>query len=191
MHAKFGGKLLHAKMIGGIHRHHHVGDSDSQPLFAQEANGIDGALERMRQLGDGIVNLGTVRVHANLNRVHGQFAKSPGFLFMDHDRVGLDLHVEHETARVFDKLKEVAAHKDLAAAESKKKNASLGELVEDVLDFRGRHLAVVVVIEIAMHTALVAAIGDVQVHGERHAQVECLLADFTHQAHRAVSAARG
>jgi hypothetical protein len=46
---------------------------------------------------------------------------------------------------------------------------------------------VIVMIEIAMHAALVAAIGDIQVHGDGHAQVERLLAHFTHQAHQGVS----
>src|ERR1700694_2273158 len=98
----------------------------------------------MRQLGDGIVNFGTMRVNADLNRVHAQFADSPRFLFVDHHRVGFDLDVEHEAPGVFDNLKEVAAQKHLAAAESDKKNAGPGQLIEDVLDFGGRHLAVVV-----------------------------------------------
>jgi hypothetical protein len=116
---------------------------------------------------------------------------SPRFLFVDHDRVGLDLDVEHETACVFDNLKEVAAHKNFAAAERDKENACLGQLIEGVLDFGGGHLAVIVVIEITMHAALVAAIGDVHVHGDGHAQVKCFLAYISHQAHQGVSEARG
>src|SRR3984893_4463573 len=102
----------------------------------------------MRQLGDGIVNFGTMRVNADLNRVYAQFADSPSFLFVDHHRVGFDLDVEHETPRVFDNLKEIAAQKHLAAAEGDKENAGLGQLIEHVLNFGGRHLAVVVMIEI-------------------------------------------
>src|SRR5271157_2635683 len=132
-----------------------------------------------------------MRVHADLDGIYGQFANSPRFLFVDHDRVGLDLDVEHETPRVFDKVKEVAAHKNLAAAEGEKENACFGQLIEHVLDFGGRHLAVVVVIEITMHAALVAAIRDVQVHGDGHAQVKCFLAYFTHQAHQGASEESG
>src|SRR5450759_496405 len=132
-----------------------------------------------------------MRVHADLNRVHVQFANSPRFLFVDHHRVGLDLHVEHETPGVFDNLKEVAAHKNLAAAESEKENACRGQLIEHVLDFCGRHLAVVVVIEITMHAALVAAICNIHVHGDGDAQVKCFLAYFTHQAHRGASEPSG
>ena len=182
MHAEFGGQFLHSGMIGGIHGHQHVGDGHLQPLFAQEANGLDGSLERVRQLGDGIVNFGTMRVDADLDGVHVQFADSPRFPFVDHDRVGLDLDVEQETPGVLDQFKEVAAHKDLAAAEGEKENARLGQLIEHIFDFGGRHLAVVVVVEITMHAALVAAIRDVQVHGEGHAQLKGFLAHLTHQA---------
>src|ERR1035441_10932000 len=125
-----------------------------------------------------------MRVDADLNRVYAQFADSPRFLFVDHHRVGLDLNGEHEPPGVFDKLKEVAAQEDLAAAESEKENACLGQLIEHVLDLGGRHLAVVVVIEITMHAALVATIRNIHVHGEGHAQVKCLLAYFAHQAHQ-------
>src|SRR5450759_4014835 len=111
-----------------------------------------------------------MRVDADLYGVHAQFADSPRLLFVDHNRVGLDLDVEPETPRVFDNLYEVAAQEDLAAAESQKENACLGQLIERVLDFGGRHLAVVVVIEITMHAALVAAIRDI--HALRWA---CLL----------------
>ena len=132
-----------------------------------------------------------MRVDADLDRVDVQLANSPRFFFVDHHRVGLDLDVEHETPRVFDNLKEVAAHEDLAAAEGEKENAGFGQLIEHALDFGGRHLAVVVVIEITMHAALVAAISDIHVHGDGHAQVKCLLAYFTHQAHQVASEARG
>ena len=191
LHAEFGGKFLHPAVIGRIDRHQHIGDSHAQPLFAQKANGFDGALERVRQLGDGIVHFGTMRVDADLDRVYVQGADSPCFLFVDHDRVGLDLDVEHETPGVFDNLKEVAAQEDFAAAESEKKNACLGQLIEHVLDFGGRHLAVVVVIEITMHAALIAAIRDIHVHGEGDAQIKCFLAYFGHQGHQGASAASG
>src|SRR5713226_4989796 len=107
-----------------------------------------------------------MRVHADLDRVYAKIADPQRFLFVDHNRVGLDLDVKHETPRVFDNLKEVAAHEDLAAAESDKENACFGQLIEHVLDFCGRHLAVVVVIEITMHTTLVAAIRNIHVHGD-------------------------
>ena len=178
-------------MIGGIRGHQDIGDGDAQPLFAQEANGLDGALKRMRQLGDGIVNFGAMRIDADLNRIDAQLAKSLRFLLVDHDRVGLDLDVEHEAPRVFDNLKEVAAHKNLAAAERDKENAGFGQLIKCVLDFSGRHLAVVVVIEITMHAALVAAIRDIHVNREGYAQIKGFLAHFTHQAHQGVSDASG
>src|SRR5208282_4820281 len=112
---EFGGQFFHPKMIGRIDRHHYVGDGDAQALFAQEADGLNGALERVRELGDGIVNFRTMRIDTDLDGVHVQLTDSARFRFVDHDRVGLDLDVEHKTPGVLDKLKEVAAHKDLAA----------------------------------------------------------------------------
>ena len=102
----------------------------------------------------------------------------------------LILTLNMQTARVLENLKEVAAHENFAAAEGEEENAGLGQLIEHVFDFGGGHLAVIVVIEITMHAALVAAIRDVQMHGEGHAQIERLLAHLAHQAHRAVSAVK-
>src|ERR1035438_8570607 len=102
-------------------------------------------------------------------------------------RSGLDLHVEQQPPRIFDKFQKVAAHKNLAAAEREKENAGLGQLIEHALDFGGRHLAMIVVIQIAMHAALIAAIRDIHVDGEGHAEVKRLLPYFGHQAHRGAS----
>ena len=83
MHAEFGGQFLHSDVIGRIRRHQHIGDGDSQALFTQEANGCDGALERVRQLGDGIVHFGAMRIDADLDGVDAQFADSARFLFVE------------------------------------------------------------------------------------------------------------
>src|SRR5438132_1419843 len=69
-------------------------------------------------------------------------------------------------ASVLDDLQEVLPHKDLAAAEDQEEDAGLGELIEHVLDLGGGHLALVVVVEITVHAALVAAVGDVDMNAE-------------------------
>jgi hypothetical protein len=53
-------------------------------------------------------------------------------------------------------------------------------LIEDAFDLRRRHLPMVVVIEITMHAALVAAVSHVHMNGYRDAEVERLLTDIAH-----------
>src|ERR1700690_1254006 len=85
---------------------------------------------------------------------------------------------------MFEDFEKVATHEHLAATEREKENSGLRQLIENALDFRSGQFTVVVVIEIAMHAALVAAIRDIQMDGERDAQVKRLLTYFRHQAHR-------
>jgi hypothetical protein len=63
---------------------------------------------------------------------------------------------------MFKDFKKIPAHQNFAAAQGQVENSGVGHLVEEVLDFRGVHFAVIVVIEIAMDAALVAAVGQVQ-----------------------------
>src|ERR1017187_2751077 len=60
----------------------------------------------------------------------------------------------------------------------------MGELFEHIDDFRRRHLAVIVVIEIAMHAALIAAVGDIEVNAEGQAQVQRFLIHLSTKCHR-------
>ena len=53
---------------------------------------------------------------------------------MDHDRVGLDLDVEQPEPGVLQQIKEIAPHKDFAAAERQEENARFRELIEYTLD---------------------------------------------------------
>jgi hypothetical protein len=117
LHSEFGGKFLDAKVIRRIRGHEHISDAYAEPLLAQETNSRDGALEGMGQLGNGIMHFGTMRVNADLNGVDVELADSSRFFFVDHDRVGLDLDVEHQTPGVFHDFKKVAAQEDFAAAE--------------------------------------------------------------------------
>ena len=56
--------------------------------------------------------------------------------------------------------------------------AGIRHLVEKVLDFRGRHFSVIVVVEVAMNTSLVAAIGQIQLHAQRNVQFKGLSGHF-------------
>src|SRR5271169_5961005 len=79
---------------------------------------------------------------------------------------------------------------NLGRAEGENEDAGLGHLVEQVLDFCRGHLAVVVMIEIAMHAALIAAIGQVELNAERNVRLQRLSGHFLQEsAHRASPAA--
>ena len=71
-------------------------------------------------------------------------------------------------AGVLEQFEEILAQENFAAAQGQDEDAGLGHLVEQVLDFGGGHLAVIVVIEIAMDAAFVAAVGEVELDAERN-----------------------
>ena len=97
------------------------------------------------------------------------------------DRVGLQLDVELQRAGIRQQLEEVLAQQQLAAAEREEQRAGGGELIEDVLDFRRGHLAVVVVIQVAVDAALVAPVGEIEVHRQRNAGVERPIPHVLHE----------
>ena len=81
--------------------------------------------------------------------------------------------------------------KIFAAAQGEKKYAGIGKLIEHSLDLGRGHLAVVVVVKIAVHAAFVAAIGDIEMNGDGDAKVEGFLTGFDHQAHAEAWGAKG
>ena len=87
----------------------------------------------------------------------------------DQHRVGLDLDVELQRPRIGEQLEEVLAEQQLAAAENQEHRAGRRQLIEHVLHFGRRHLAVIVVVEIAVHATLVAAIRQIEMHRQRNA----------------------
>ena len=102
---------------------------------------------------------------------------------MNHYAIGLDLNVEKQAPGILHDFQEILAHEDLAATENEEKHAGFGELIEHVLDLGRGHLAFVVVIEIAMNAAFVAAVGDVEVNAEGNAQLHRLIVHLDQQAH--------
>jgi hypothetical protein len=102
---------------------------------------------------------------------------------VDHHAIGLDLDVEGEATGILHEFEEVPPHKHFAAAEGEEEHAGFRQLIQNAFDFGGGHLAFVVVIEITMHAALVAAIGDVDVNAERNTERHRLFVHFHEQAH--------
>ena len=105
------------------------------------------------------MNFRAVRVNADLDRFDAEIAEAGRLALADQDRVGLELHAKHQAAGVFEQVEEILAQKNFAAAKGQDEDAGVGHLIEQVLDFRSGHLAMIVMIEIAVHAALVAAIG--------------------------------
>src|ERR1700731_1112456 len=134
------------------------------------------------------MNFGTVGVQAYLDLLDSQFANAPGLRFADHRAIGFHFDVEQQAARVFHDVEEIAAHEDFTTTERQEENSGIGKLIEDVFDFGRGHLAVIVVIEVAVDAAFVAPISNVQMHAERNAEAERLLIHLRQKAHRATAA---
>src|SRR5215470_16102844 len=100
------------------------------------------------------MHLGSMRVHADLYRVDSERSQALRFRRTDHYPVGLDLYVEQKLASVGHQFQEIAAQKNLAAAEGHNEHARFSQLIEDVLELGSGHLAVIVMIEITMRAAL-------------------------------------
>src|ERR1700680_1226722 len=103
-------------------------------------------------------------VDADLNRIHSQFANQRGLLFLDQDRVGLELYVESQVARAPDDREQVLAQQRLAAADGQKEDSSGSHLRHQAFDFVVGQFTQVIVVEVAMHAALVTAPGDIEVN---------------------------
>src|SRR5262245_40897944 len=101
-------------------------------------------MERPRHLGDAVVDLGPVRVDADLYRADAEIAEAVRLPLAEKNRVGLQLDVETERARVAEKLEQILAEEQLAAAEDQEERSGGRELIEHALDFGGGQLAVVV-----------------------------------------------
>ncbi len=126
---------------------------------------------------------GAVGVDGDLDLLDAELLEADGFLVADHDGVGLELDVEAEGAGVLEDLEAVAAEEGFAAGDDEEEGAAGGEFVEDALDLGGVHLALDVVVEIAVDAALVAAPGDVEVRAEGDAHCGCFLIHLIEQAH--------
>src|SRR2546430_11920819 len=64
-------------------------------------------------------------------------------------------------------LVEVRAQENLAAAEGQKQRPRACQIIQHLEALGGGQFPVVVMIEITMHAALVAAVGQVEMHAER------------------------
>jgi hypothetical protein len=111
-----------------------------------------------------------MRINADLNGFDSKIAKARRLRFADQNCIRLELDAKGESACVFKNLKEVFTQKNLATAESQNEDAGFGHLAEQMLDFGCSHLTVIVVIEITVDALLVAAVGEIELRAERHAQ---------------------
>jgi hypothetical protein len=93
--------------------------------------------QRFRQQRDGIVDCGIDGVDAHLDGINGRLCQSLGFAIANHERVRLDLNAELQRARVFQDFEKVTPHEDFAAAEAQVKDTGVGELAQDIANFRG------------------------------------------------------
>src|SRR6266481_6253950 len=125
--------------------------------------------------------IGDVRVNTDLHRLHAKNFDAVSFFFPYQHTVGLELDAESPLASMLQNLEEIAPHQYFAAADCEIEDPGICHLVEKVFDFGGAHLAVVVMIQIAMDTTLIAPIRQVQVHAQWNLQLKRLGNHFRHQ----------
>src|ERR1700731_4138320 len=128
------------------------------------------------------MNFRPMGVNADLNRLDAEFAKKIGFFFANHERVGFFFDIEHPLARMPQNIEEIHAHQDFAAAQREKEDSRLGKLIKQSLHFFKRHFSVVIMVQIAVHAALVTAIGNIQVNVEGHTEPHGPGVEFFHQS---------
>src|SRR3954469_9415854 len=129
------------------------------------------------------MHLRSMGVDADLDRLHANIPDPRRLALADHDRVRLELHAELALhAGVFENLEEIFAEKDFAATECQNEDARIGHLVEQVLDLRCGHLAVILMVEIAMNASLVTAVSQIHLHAERDILRQGLLGHLLQQS---------
>src|SRR5581483_11409879 len=84
-------------------------------------------------------------------------------------------------------FEEVHPHQDFATAQGKEERSGFGELVQHIPDFPGGHLSMIVVVEVAVHASLVAAIGDIQMNSQGDTKLQGALVHLLQQGHAASS----
>src|SRR5438552_2631983 len=95
------------------------------------------------------MNLRPARINTDLHLLHTQIPHPPRFRFADHHSVGLDSDVECQSPRVFQDLEKITPHQNFATTESQEKSPSLSQLLQNIFDLAGGHLAVIIVIQMA------------------------------------------
>ena len=179
--AQFRRQLLDSRIIIQIGAHQHVRNRDLHAPSPQQPYSRDRPLERPRQLRDRVVNLRPVRVDADLHTGQPRLRQTVRFRLPDHERVGLYLHAEHPGPRMRQDVEKIHPHQHFAAADGEEEDPGLGHLVEHVLDLGQRHLTVIIMVQIAMHAALVTAIGDIQLNADGNSQAQRGRGHFLHQ----------
>ena len=119
------------------------------------------------------MDFGAVGINADLHLFDVELAKALGLFFTNQYGVGLELDVEAQLAGMFDDFETIGPDQRLAATDREEENACGGELIEQRFNFGGVHFAVAVVIEVTVLAALIAPIGDVEMHAKRDAAAQC------------------
>ena len=129
-----------------------------------------------------------MRVDADLNLLHAETAKLRRFFLSNHHAVRFYFDIEQELSRPFYDGEKVPAHENFSAADRQKKYAGIGQLIEQFENFSRRHFAMVIMVEITMHAALVASVGNIEMDAQRYAQVERFLVHLGEKTHEVETA---
>src|SRR5262249_29716762 len=102
----------------------------------------------------------------------------------DKQRVRFQTYIEVQAPRGRKNFLEILAKKNLTPAESKEQRSAPRQLLQDVDALAGRQLAAIFMIEIAVNTTLVAAIGQIEMHTERYTTANGSRNQAVHQRRR-------
>ena len=141
---------------------------------------VDGSLQRARHLGDRVVDFWAMGIDADLHIFHAQPAQFAASFSWIRMALVLSLTVKIVRARGL-KISKSPCAAGLAAAERQQEDAGRGHLPEQAAYLIEGHLALVVVVQVAMDAALVASVGQVEMHAQRDAQRDRLGIHFLHQ----------
>src|SRR5215469_17911143 len=131
------------------------------------------------------MHLRPMGIDADLDRLHPDFSKPRRFRLANHDGVRLKLYTKLPfPAGILKDLEKVLSQENFPTAEGENKNPGVRQLIQQMLDLGGRHLATIVVLEVTMHTTFIAAISKIELHAERDVQRESLFVQLLKQAHR-------
>src|SRR6266403_2488887 len=136
-------------------------------MLEQNRNRGQGSFERSRHFCDGVVDRGNVAINADLHAPHAKFAQLRGTSSRNEQRIGLQADVEMQPPRGGQNFVKIRAQEDFAAAEGQKKSSRARQIIQHLQTLGGGQFPMIVVIQIAVHAALVTAVSQIKMHAER------------------------
>ena len=189
-----GADLVGQRLDGGIVLqvllHQHVGEGHLhalRPSAAGRRRAIARAIPATRVIA--IVDFRPMRVDADLHAFDAQRADALRPAPPGSGSALVLILTENISRRACSRMSKRSGRRKISPPlRVRKKTPAAANCVEQILDLGERHLAVIVVIEVAVHAPLVAAVGQVELRAERDAKAQRPGTHFPHQRAHVVMA---